>query len=242
MSNHIIIDAISNLDADLLEHHLEAKEKLKSQRKKRPIIKWLATAACLILALSVFVPLAMNENGRSKGDMGEYRISLTEVIAKGEPVGIDEAKNYLLECENEILTLVSSAEKISVDELMLSSGGIYHVTLTEEENFINYDMITFYVFTVDGAIVSTVDLYRNDGKLNFQVNGSGVITETMNHVLSQNQGVEFILIYIDDFTEAMIAPNNTVYFLNGKKEIIGDLDFYSLFNLGVNVINSEWFN
>ena len=110
--------------------------------------------------------------------------------------------------------------------------------MTEKLNFIDYDIITFFVVDESGTIVSSVDLFRDNNSFNYQVNSSGISTEKLNEVLSQNPKTNFALIYIGDFTEAIIAPDNTIYFLNGKKAITEDLDYYSLFNKEINLISS----
>ena len=56
MKDLILMDAISELDADLLEEHLAQKEKLKTKakrKKKARFIKWAAIAACACLVIGV---------------------------------------------------------------------------------------------------------------------------------------------------------------------------------------------
>lgn len=239
MKDYVLIDGISELDNDLLEEHLVQKEKLQLRQKKHKramIYKWTAAAACLALVLSISIPLAIDRGGKSFGDMGNYQVSLSEVVTKGNGITEADATAFLQAHEEEILKLVSQGEDIAVEDLRLSYYGVYHVTLTTEENFINEDMLTYYVLTGDGKIVSTVELYRSAGELIYQLSGSGIVTETINAVLAQHPDADFAMIYIDAFTEAMVAPDNTVYFLNGEKPVPEELEYYSMFNLEKNII------
>ena len=89
MKDYVLIDGISELDNDLLEEHLVQKEKLQLRQKKRKramIYKWTAAAACLALVLSISIPLAINRGGKSFGDMGNYQVSLSEVVTKGNGI------------------------------------------------------------------------------------------------------------------------------------------------------------
>ena len=59
--------------------------------------------------------------------------------------------------------------------------------------------------------------------------------DKLNEVISQYPNTKFAMIYIEDFTEAIIAPDNSVYFLNGENSVIEDVDYYSLFNKEINL-------
>lgn len=242
MNNYLFIDAVSYLDADLLAEHLDRKDKLKKRsrfKRKEYFFRWIAAIACFAIVL-VAVPLVMNEIiPRNLGEMGEYTISLSEVVYNGQRIESNEVNSYLENYENEILSYVSKKEKVDVETLRLSYNGIYHVTVTEKSNFVNYDVITFFVVDESEVIVSSVDLIRDNTSFNYQVNSGGASIKKLNEVLSQNPQTSFALIYIGDFTEAVIAPDNTIYFLNGKEAITEDVDYYSLFNKEINLINSN---
>lgn len=241
MKNHILMDAISCLDAELLEEHLETKKKLQDKiknKRKNNFVRWVGAVACLAIVL-VSIPLIINKlTPKNLGEMGEYTICLSEVVYKGQKIDSNETIGYLQNHEFEILSFVSKKENVNIESLRLSYNGIHHVTVTEKLNFIDYDIITFFVVDESGTIVSSVDLFRDNNSFNYQVNSSGISTEKLNEVLSQNPKTNFALIYIGDFTEAIIAPDNTIYFLNGKKAITEDLDYYSLFNKEINLISS----
>lgn len=241
MNNYLFIDAVSYLDADLLAEHLEKKEKLRKgakNRRKIVLTKWSAVAACFTLvlvcasvALTRFFPLNM-------GDIGEYKISLSDVEYMGQIIDSNEFQVYLKEHENEILKFVAQKENVNMNTLVLSDKGIYHVTLSDKQNYINYNIITFYVMDEEGAICASVDLFRENNTFRFQVNSSGVRLDKLNEVLSNNPNTDFALVYIGDFTEAVIAPDNTIYFLNGEKTIQENVDYYSMFNKEINAISS----
>lgn len=242
MNNYLVMDAISCLDTDLLADHLERKDKLKNKiklKKRERFFRQIAAVACFAIVL-IAVPLVMNEfMPRTRGEMGEYTISLSEVVYHGQKIESNEANSYLENHEHEILSYVSRKEQVNIESLRLSYNGIYHVTVTEKSNFVNYDIITFFIVDENEVIVSSVDLIKDNNTFNYQVNSGGVSIQELNKILSQNPQTSFALIYIGDFTEAVIAPDNTIYFLNGKKAITEDVDYYSLFNKEINLINSS---
>lgn len=56
MNNHILIDAISYLDTDLLANHLERKGKLRNKlksKRKVNILRWSAAAAAFVVIISI---------------------------------------------------------------------------------------------------------------------------------------------------------------------------------------------
>lgn len=238
MNNHILLDAISCLDKELLAEHLEIKSKLRAKAKiKRIFTKWAISVACLTIVL-VSISLTTNELARKNfGEIGEYKISMSEVVYKGQRIEANESRNYLKQHETEILSWISKNSHVEVASLHLSYNGIYHVTATEKSNFINYNIITFFVVDTNGTIVSSLDLFRDGESFNYQVNGGSVSIDKLNEVISQYPNTNFAMIYIEDFTEAIIAPDNSVYFLNGEKSVIEDVDYYSLFNKEINLIS-----
>ena len=238
MNNYILLDAISCLDKELLTEHLEIKSKLRAKAKiKRIFTKWAISVACLTIVL-VSISLITNElTHKNFGEIGEYKISMSEVVYKGQRIEANESRIYLKQHETEILSWISKNSHVEVASLHLSYNGIYHVTATEKSNFINYNIITFFVVDAKGTIVSSLDLFRDGESFNYQVNGGSVSIDKLNEVISQYPHTNFAMIYIEDFTEAIIAPDNSVYFLNGEKSVIEDVDYYSLFNKEINLIS-----
>lgn len=244
MKSYILIDGISHLDTDLLAEHLQKKEKLKNKAKSKRkfnLPKWSAIAACFALIL-VSVTFILNDLlPISGGEFGEFKISLSEVEYIGEKTNTEKLQNYLSDHEKEILSRVSQAENIGMDFLRLSDKGVEHVTLSEKTNFINYNYITYYVINNVGSIVASVDLFSVDDTFNYTITLGGPAINELNKVLRRNPNVDFVLIYIGPFTEAVVAPDNTIHFLNGKRDLIVEenIDYYSFFNKGENVVNSS---
>ena len=82
MKDLILMDAISELDADLLEEHLAQKEKLKTKakrKKKARFIKWASIAACACLVIGVsmsgFLFGSGNNGDDPNGNNGDENIS-----------------------------------------------------------------------------------------------------------------------------------------------------------------------
>lgn len=67
MNNHILIDAISYLDTDLLSNHLERKEKNEANKKRIFIMRWTTIAACFCLVVAVGVYTIPNLIGYQSG-------------------------------------------------------------------------------------------------------------------------------------------------------------------------------
>lgn len=62
MNNYIVIDAISNIDDDLLAQHLKKRLELKNKEKKI-FVKWSALAACMCFVIAIscmLVPIIQN--------------------------------------------------------------------------------------------------------------------------------------------------------------------------------------
>ena len=81
MNNYILLDAISCLDKELLAEHLKIKSKLRAKAKiKRIFTKWAISVACLTIVL-VSISLITNElTHKNLGEIGEYKISMSEVV------------------------------------------------------------------------------------------------------------------------------------------------------------------
>ncbi len=67
MNNDIIIDALSSLDADLIEKHALYEEKSEKRSvKRKKTVKWGSLAACLALVIglgALFIPMLTEDNG-----------------------------------------------------------------------------------------------------------------------------------------------------------------------------------
>ena len=64
MNCNLMIDAISHLDGEVIEHFFQIKSQLENERKKKKFVtplKWASAAACLVVVASVsvwlFVPM-----------------------------------------------------------------------------------------------------------------------------------------------------------------------------------------
>ncbi len=70
--NDLLVDAISNIDNDIIEQYFKTKDALNKKRDKArftiPIRKWIMVAACFVLiAVSTFVIVKFNINNLSVG-------------------------------------------------------------------------------------------------------------------------------------------------------------------------------
>lgn len=236
-----LIDAISNIDDKYLEKYFDVKRNLQIEKKRIEKIKRnvaIATAACLMVivislpfVLKIVEPINM-------GQIGSYKISQSDVVFKGQYIEESESTSYLKQHENEILSMVSRRVNISIDELRISYKGIYHVNLTDKTNFINYDIIRFYVVDDDVNLIASIDLYRENKGFNYQLSYGGEQLKKLNEILKKHVDTNFALVYIGDFVEALIAPDNTIYFLNGGKEVEENIDYYTKFDEKINILNS----
>ena len=69
MNSNLMIDAISHLDGEVIEHFFQIKSQLENERKKKKFVtplKWASAAACLVVVASVsvwlFVPMESGED------------------------------------------------------------------------------------------------------------------------------------------------------------------------------------
>lgn len=108
MNEFVLIDAISYLDADLLEKHLEQKEKLKAKAKSKKrvrIMRWSAIAACIcvfVVASVIIMPhlndlLLENPNNlHFQGDVVETEkgtLTLTHVNTATQQISFQFSKD-----------------------------------------------------------------------------------------------------------------------------------------------------
>lgn len=244
MNNHILTDAVSCLDEELISEHLEMKEKLKGSTKrkgKKNFTGLVAAAACLVVVLAC-IPLATNIlplfSDRTIGVYYSTDSSYDGIMRRGKPISKDESNAFFAEHEREILSLISNVKNVALDSLRISHNGIYHVTVTEEERFVNFGSATFFVLDESGKIVASVDLFRANGSLFHRVDCGGTKIDKLNELLSQNPDTSFVMVYIN-FKEAAIAPDNTIYFLDEDRIITSGASYYSLFNIISNQLSYE---
>ncbi len=235
-----LIDAISNIDETYLEKYFDIKRNIQIKKKGIKKIKRnvaIATATCfMVLVISLPFVLKIMEP-INMGQIGSYKISQSDVVFEGQYIEESESTSYLKKHENEILSIVSQRVNVGIDKLRISYKGIYHVNLTDKTNFINYDTIRFYVVDDDVNLIASIDLYRENKSFNYQLSYGGEPLNKLNEILKKHVDTNFALVYIGDFVEALIAPDNTIYFLNGGKEIEENIDYYTKFDKKINIIN-----
>ena len=110
--------------------------------------------------------------------------------------------------------------------------------MTEEERFVNFGSVTFFVLDESGRIVASVDLFRANGSLFHRITCGDTKIDKLNELLSQNPDTSFVMVYIN-FKEAAITPDNTIYFLDEDRTITSDTGYYSLFNIISNQLSYE---
>ena len=244
MREDFLMDAVSHLDTEVIENYHKYKDRLKARKKnKKAVVRWTAMAACLIIFFAVSYPIIEKFIPRKMGgEIGEYEICSSEVKFIGEPIKENELKNYLMEQESYILSYISKKINVDVNSLRICDKGIYHVNATQKSNYVNYDTITYFVMDKDCSVIASVDLFRDGNTLNFQVHTLGLAITELNRILSERPNTDFAMIYIGASIEALIAPDNTIYFLNCKKEVQENIDYYSMFNKEINLINFDLLN
>lgn len=237
----LLMEAISCIDDIYIESYFSYKQKMGKRRKllrgRRSAV--IAAAASLVgVVVSLAMLFILSEELRPQGDDPDFPISLSEVTYTGQLIDAQESDAFFTEYENEILTILSRKLQKPVDSLHLIDKGIYHLNLTPQKNYINYDIITFFIVDDMGNIMASIDLIRDHNDFTYQLNYNGTRFRIFSEILNQQEDTDFVLVYIGAFTEALIAPDNTFYDHDGKIVKKGDEDFYSTFNKTINVINS----
>lgn len=126
MNEFVLIDAISNIDRELLEEHFKYKEKLKWQKKKSLIMKF-AAAACFIAIVVIAAPNIHNLIGYNSNIHEDEMYNKTHTEFESyEKLKVIIGEDTLLENIN-----FSNADKF---KLILSH---------EEDDENNYSSLTF---------------------------------------------------------------------------------------------------
>lgn len=243
MNHYVIVDALDLLSDDLLEQHMIEKQKRQNPANKilkRPLIKWSATiAACVTLIVLAHIFLPFKSNHGSNGGCGSmsHEISNSEVVYKGIPLTDQEISDALTSWEEDILNEVSAHYGLEYASIRISTYGVHHVAATQSQNILRLDFITYYVIDEQFEILAEVTIFRDGTNLNRTLSLRGSNLQKINEIFRKDPTTDFVMVYIGDSLEAMIAPNNTIYFLNEEKIVTTEQDYYTLLNQGLNLLS-----
>lgn len=163
MNNYEFADAISCLDAEILEKHLEKKDKLRvklKNRKKTRILKWSGVvAACLAVAIMTtfavqYIPVSYDLDYSYIGNNGEDSFVLDENVwiyyVDGSNVR-RERVNLPCTAENVFITwkyLNNIGNDVVLISCQINSNAIWDPSMFEGEPFDNYKLGDYYILNL----------------------------------------------------------------------------------------------
>ena len=238
MTKYMLTDAITCIDSNIIDDHILEKERiLKAKARNLKIFKQMvATAACIVILFCI--PMVYNLFYPATGSLGDFTVSLSDVKYMGTPISQAEIDAFIAEHQDFILSSVSELSGINVQNLHIINKPLHHVGLVEGANYINYDVVTLYVLNQENKIVSAALMIRSDDCFVLNINGPCRVYERLNEVLEEYPQEDIVMICVNIFTEAAVTPDGKVHFLTARTPISTEIDYYSLFNKSINVLNS----
>lgn len=226
MVNEWIINGIDSIDDSLIE------EAMNYKRTRKPIYIAAGAAAAVMLIGTGFLlgtnymqqyiasyspptedgdteqPDDSYSGGDTKyGDDGKIILSDADVSFTGTEINAEEIKE-IIEREKVHIASVIRFETPDAGDINISLVGYSH--LQTDDNTVSLDFVTLPVFT-DDRLIGEVTLFRYDGEIHCSpaAGGSGWAAKT--EIFNQNPDEELAFVYVGQFSEYMIAPDNTVY-------------------------------
>lgn len=248
MNNTMKMDVITSIDEDIIDTGLRFREeqiKKTTTKNMRKRITWkhiAVMAACLALLICAAGLIYNSHVKKSGGYIEDYQIAPTPATYIGTKITQEEI-DYQIEI-NETMTIEYLEELYGTDDYTISHKGYYHVSLEKDGNHINYNYIRLPIYNSNGEIVGTVVLFRSGDELLYQIDTGGAWFERLNAVLSEYPDQDILMLYIGDFVELVMTPDNKVHYLTGSvdNEFISGVDYYDLFYGADVAINSSDFS
>lgn len=229
---------------------------------RRVLIRGLCAAACLCLAAAAVltVPRWTQGNVAATGATQAGSIVTTGAAQTGEGSGCG-----IVPSEISLTAPVTAGEGFSEEEIAeqlavwadweeITGGaisdrarpalyGFSHVSLTGDGNLcrLNY----YDIPIIDGGrIAGRVTVYRLAGgevASSLAYGGQGVERKALDRILDAHPDEALLMVYLGDFVEAVITPENEVLFLNAEYPELfpAGVDYYTLFYSESCVIRSD---
>lgn len=232
--------AIGYIDDDLVTSAIEYMPKKKTKRKiYHNWKKWAAVAACFYIVMIGAITVE-HYVSTSRGSKGMESISISDIKKIGSAFTEYEVQDFITESGDSIICRLAEKMNIPAESISICNRGYYHVTVTENENFLNLNYLTLPVIANE-EIITSVTLYRDVGEIKYQFHYGGTWGDKITELLEQYPAEQFVMIYIGDFVEAAVSSDNTVYFLNKEIEGIFEdgVDYYTAFKFEENTIDSS---
>ena len=139
----------------------------------------------------------------------------------------------LIEREKRIIGayVLTETKGVSGDISIAVSGYNY---LQINDNSVALDSVTLPVFSGD-RIIGEVLLFSYDGELHYSVLAGGTRWDTLNVIWSENPGKKMAFLYIGQFIELAVSPDNKIYDMRGEGEGLDKYDItYRKYAIGSN--------
>lgn len=221
MMNEWIMNGIDSIDDSIIE------EAISYKRTRKPIYFAAGAVAAIAVISAVLLNLphyteptiptvdggaaqtddSYSGGGTKYGDDGKIILSDADISFTGTAITADEI-NEIIEREKVHIASVIRLETPGAGEINISLVGYSH--LQTDNNTVSLDFVTLPVFT-DDRLIGEVTLFRYDGEIHCSPAAGGPGWEVKTGIFDQNPDEELAFVYVGQFSEYMIAPDNTVY-------------------------------
>jgi len=221
MMNEWVMNGIDSIDDSIIEEAISYKRTRKPIYFAAGAVAAIAVISAVLLNLQSYteptIPTvdggaaqtddSYSGGGTKYGDDGKIILSDADISFTGTAITADEI-NEIIEREKVHIASVIRLETPGAGEINISLVGYSH--LQTDNNTVSLDFVTLPVFT-DDRLIGEVTLFRYDGEIHCSpaAGGSGWAAKT--EIFNQNPDEELAFVYVGQFSEYMIAPDNTVY-------------------------------
>lgn len=240
MKDFLIVDAISCIDDDLIINYLENRLTYRAKRRVAYRLAIAIIASSLLLSVGVIPWIYDSIVALCRGELGGDGFELSEVKYEGRKIEKDEMNELLSKEKEWIISKISEIEEIPRESIFILKNGYHHITVTDKGNFINLNMITIPVINDEGDIIASITLFRSNDELQCQLNLGGAWSQKLNAIIDKYPNQKFLMMYIGDFSEAVITPDNSIHFLTGEVNFDGETNYYSAFYNEISVLDTDW--
>ena len=151
----------------------------------------------------------LDEYGGDTGGGASSGTSLSErgITTTGTAITAEEIREII---EREKVTIASfiRLETPGVGDINISLVGYNH--LQTDDNTIALDFVTLPVFS-DSKIIGDVTLFRYDGEIHCTPAAGGPGWAVKTDMFDRNPGKDIAFVYVGQYMELMIAPDDTIY-------------------------------
>ncbi len=149
----------------------------------------------------------MDTDDAAGGAISGKPLSERGITTTGTAITSDEIKEFV-EREKVYIASVIRLETPGAGDINISLVGYSH--LQTDDNTVSLDYVTLPVFS-DNKLIGDVTLFRYDGEIHCTPSAGGPGWAVKNDMFDRNPGKDIAFVYVGQYMELMIAPDDTIY-------------------------------